>query len=184
MKKLKSLACGFGCALLAFSANASLLDGLTLNYQYYFPDSFSAYSNASNGSFVVGPGVEVSNIVDNVGTMDVSDTQIVIQFTSSSSFTPGSFNGFVLSGLSPSGFTGVTLDAASTMPGFTQADLAFTTDSISANWADLSFSAGQEVILDVGGSVAAVPEPDTYALMLAGLGMLGVMIKSRRGARA
>ena len=34
--------------------------------------------------------------------------------------------------------------------------------------------------LDFGGTVAAVPEPETYAMMLAGLGLLGVVARRRK----
>ena len=34
--------------------------------------------------------------------------------------------------------------------------------------------------LDFGGPAAPIPEPETYAMMLAGLGLLGVMIRRRK----
>ena len=65
------------------SAQASLLEGETINYQYYYSSLASPYSNASNGDYLVGPGVEVANAVDNRGTVDISDTSIFVDFTNS-----------------------------------------------------------------------------------------------------
>ena len=36
------------------------------------------------------------------------------------------------------------------------------------------------VLLDLGPAVGAVPEPDTYALLLGGLGLLGFMARRRQ----
>lgn len=45
-----------------------------------------------------------------------------------------------------------------------------------------NFDGGPEsfLIYNLGGTVAAVPEPETYALMLAGLGVVGFVAKRRR----
>src|SRR5687768_9305405 len=78
------------------AANAGVFDGQTVNYQYYFPDLSTPYSNAANGDYLVDSSVEISNVVDGFGTMDFSSDGFVVSFTNGSSFTPGSFNGFVV----------------------------------------------------------------------------------------
>jgi hypothetical protein len=47
-----------------------------------FPAIGSNYANASNGNVVVGPGIEILNAVDGVGTIDISDTNLFADFTS------------------------------------------------------------------------------------------------------
>jgi hypothetical protein len=83
------------CAFASTPASASsLLLGQTVECQYLFPTIGSDYSNAANGQYVLGPGVEVSNIVDERGWMDISDTNLTVHFTAGAGFTSGSFNGF------------------------------------------------------------------------------------------
>jgi hypothetical protein len=53
--------------------------------------------------------------------------------------------------------------------------------ALEATLADASFAGGPEsfVIYNLGGTVAPIPEPQTYALMLAGLGVIGFMARRR-----
>jgi hypothetical protein len=44
-----------------------------------------------------------------------------------------------------------------------------------------NLEAGALVVEVMSGDVAAVPEPETYVLMLAGLGLVGAVVKRRRG---
>jgi len=57
---------------------------------------------------------------------------------------------------------------------------------VSGNAFKLSFTGSQISIhsLSVDGSTAVVPEPEGYALMLAGLGIVGLMAQRRRPAQA
>jgi len=82
-------------AIGSSSASAALLDGQTVQYQYLFNTITSNYASADNGNKLVGPGIEVSNITDNVGTIDISDTNLTANFATASFFSSsGSFNGF------------------------------------------------------------------------------------------
>ena len=58
---------------ISSAAGAQSFDGATLNYQYYYD---TPYADASNGSFAVGPEVEVPNVADGVATLDVSGSNI------------------------------------------------------------------------------------------------------------
>jgi hypothetical protein len=157
----------------ATPAMATDLTGETFDYQYYYPSLSDAYSNASNGSHVVGAGVEVANIVDSAGTLDVTSDQIIVDFTGSSWFNGADFNGFVITGLPVSS---VSVDAASTFLG---AVVTYTGNTISVNFEGLSFDAGQQLVLDIS---SAVPEAGNLTMMFAGLCLVGGL--ARRRARS
>lgn len=166
---------------LPASASATFL-GSTLNYQYYYPNLASPYANADNGNKLVGPGVEISNMVDNRGPMDISASNIYIDFVSASSFSSAAFNGWVLTDIfdTVAPITGVSVNAATNMSGFGVSNIAFTADSISVNFQSLPFDAKTIVSLDVQFG-QAVPEPLT--MVLAGIGLLGIVVVRRGGAR-
>ncbi len=165
------------------AANAVLLDGKTLNYQYYFEDLDSPYPFADNGDKIVGAGVEVSDVIDGRGTIDISDTNIFVDFQSSSKFVAAEYNGWVmtdvLNDIDP--FTSVTINEDTNLIGFSAANLSWTADTISVNWQDLFFDADTIVSLDIN-SAGAVPEPATWAFMIFGFGAIGAAIRLKRRA--
>jgi hypothetical protein len=161
----------------AVPAQASpLLLGQTVQYQYLFPCITCNYSSASNGNYVVGAGVEVSNIVDSRGTLDISDRNLYFDFVSGGSFTSSAFNGFRITdifGVIPS-FTGVTINAATNMVGLNASRITFDDNNIWVNWTDLAFNANTVVSLDIeGGGGNMVPDPGS-SLLLLGLGLAGL----------
>lgn len=169
-------------ALSLSAATAAPMVGSTVNYQYYYPDLSSTYLDADNGNKLVGAGVEVSNIVASVGTMDITATQIIIDFSATAFFVPGAFNGWVLTDVLASidDFTAVTIDAATNMAGFDASNVSFTADTISVNWQGLNFNSDTFVVLNFAqGSV--VPEPTSLALV--SLALLGVGAASRARRR-
>ena len=169
-------------ALTTGGAMAAPLMGSTLRYAYYYPTLAQPYAGTpdSNGTFVVGDGVEIEYMTDGVGWMDISGTQITIGFTRLGRFgdSPQGFNGWVLSDVlgTIDRFSAVALNPATTLAGLTPDRLSFTGDTISLNWQGLDHYAGMTVVLDV---TTAVPEPGTLSLM--SVALLGIAAVRRRG---
>jgi hypothetical protein len=182
MKNALNAALAAVALLASGTASAQSLDGATLDYQYYYPNSSSPYGGADNGSFVVGPGVEVSNIADSTGTIDISGTNILVDFSGDSSWNSAAFNGWILSDQTDSlaAILGVTINPATNMSGFSLSNISWTGDTIAVNWQGLAFNPDTVVSLDVVTSQGAVPEPATWAMMLLGFGAAGTAIRRSR----
>ena len=172
------IALGFSCG----GVHAELLYGQSLSYQYFFPDLASPC--CKDYSFVVGSGVEVPDLVTEIATLDVSDTQVTVQFIDGfGGFNEGAFNGFVLTGLAESGFTSATVDGASTLAGFDSQNVSYDLNNVWVNLQGQRFEPNQRLILDIAGPVPVVPEPSAAAAMLGGLAFLAWFLRGRNGTR-
>ena len=185
------------CSLIGV-ATAGIFDGQTIHYQYYFHTPDTLYSHAANGDHLVGSGVEITNIVDGYGTMDFSGDEFVINFDRGTSFNPAEFNGFVISDLydSMDSFTSFGLVSNTGVAG--NPVLTFDSDHLSVNWEGLSFHGGSLVfttshLFDIAATdfvttdfattdfaTSPAPEPETYALFMAGLGLMGFITRRRK----
>lgn len=170
--------------LLSGAAHAAVLDGQTLGYDYNYPTVGSQYPFVGPvpypSSVVVGAGVEIANIADHIASLDISDTNLLLSFGSDGKFGGGvTFNGFVLTDVNGTipDFTGVTINASSTLAGFDSSRIFFDANTIRINFAGLPFGTGNVLSLDV----AAIPEPTTVTLL--GLGLLGVAASRRKAMK-
>ncbi len=168
----------------SFNVNSALLEGKTVNYQYFFPDITSAYSNASNGDFTVDSSVEITNIVDSRGSMDISDSNIYVAFSSDSFFTPATFNGFKISDVfnSIADFSSVSINAATNMVGLDLNRITVLANEIWVNWQGLNFTNETIVSLDINSSAnpSAVPVPAAaFFFAPALLGFVGLRRKAK-----
>jgi hypothetical protein len=115
--------------------------------------------------------------------IDVGSNDIELNYSQASGLIPaGGFNGYVFTFANAPTITGVTLDARSSSE-YTPA-LSFSGNQVFINEAGLTLTATTMGLLDVttaGTPPPPVPEPETYAMLLAGLGLLGWTAKRRRG---
>ena len=147
------------------------------------------YSQSANGDHLVGSGVEITNVVDGYGTLDFSGDGFDINFGRGTSFNPAAFNGFVISDLydSMNSFTSFSLVSNSGVAGTPV--LNFDADHLSVNWQGFGFGGGilhfttTSLLPDLATADSAtspVPEPDSYAMFMAGLGLMGFMALRRK----
>ncbi len=175
-------------ALTGFSgsAHAILLEGQVVRYQYLFPDMASVFPSSSNGNYLVGPGVEVDALlsaagIEGPGSLDLSDTNLLVDFSTSQLVFPAPFNGFqvtdIFGTIAP--FTGVTINGATNLAGFDASRIVFDADNIFVNLQGLEFTADSVLSLDLAGgdTPQGVPEPDSA--LLVGLGLLAVLARRR-----
>ncbi len=151
-------------------ASATLLEGKTVEYQFLYPTITTLYANADNGNKLVGPGIEVSAIAETLGTMDISDANLLLDFAVNGSISSASFNGFRITdifGAIPA-FAGVTINPVTNLSGFDASRITFDDDHIWVNFQNLFVNPDTVVSLDI----SSVPEPT--AISLAVIGLLGV----------
>lgn len=166
--------------LMSFNAHSALLNGQTVTYQYYYPTTSSPYSFADNGDYVVGPGIEVNDVSDGVASLDISDTNLLIDFSTTSSWNPASFNGFKFTdtfGLIAD-FTSVSINPMTNMVGFDLSLITVLADEIWVNWQGLSFNSDTIVSLDINPSAVPIPAA-AFMFAPALLGFMGLRRRAK-----
>jgi hypothetical protein len=177
---------GLACVPVASSAPSSIvLTGSGLTY------TNSTFSVTSAGNFAAIGSAPATPNVDNLGSFTLTGTpftytgshfDLLVSFTAPPGTTPGSvLVTDTLSGIVTSTDNGgIFIDFDNTAKHFTFGS-GSTAGSFDFFVNDLSVTAGRTVAVSgVIIQAAAVPEPETYALFLAGLAAVGFMARRRK----
>lgn len=124
--------------------------------------------------------MEVSNVADSVATMDISDTNLYIDYSNQTSWSPATFNGFKITDVFSdiADFTSVSINSATNMVGFDLSRITVLADSIWVNWQGLSFTSETIVSLDINQSAVPIPAA-AFLFAPALLGFMGLRRKAK-----
>lgn len=179
--RLAVSALGLALALLPVPALAGLA-GSTVGEGYYFPDAATLYAGASYTpqSFVVGAGPE--SVIDVEGvttiTVDFADTSLDLFFDTvltNPVWNAAAFNGVIFTGPGFASLNSVTVNPSTNFAGFDASRVTLSGNELRLNWQGLGYDDGTTVSLSFG----VVPEPETWALLIAGFGMVGLAARRR-----
>jgi hypothetical protein len=164
----------------ATTANAGLLDGHTLQYQYLLFSSSTPYDDGAAGSYTVGAGVEISKFLYDI---DLQSDGFTVIFKLADHLTDVAFNGFRLTDINGTiaPFTSFSMgtNTALLTETFGPIELTFDADNVFVNWQGTGVQPGIAEF-HIGAAAAAIPEPEAYALLIAGLGLLGFQLRRTR----
>nr|WP_315394337.1 PEP-CTERM sorting domain-containing protein [uncultured Duganella sp.] len=148
--------------------------GKTITVESRLPDAVTVNPGFTSTS-VIGVGGTSFAQPDYV----VSITDNAVSFAGWSfpnAFVDYAFNGTVLK--TAGRWSGYGIDPSSNLAGFSLDRITVVGGELRVNFQGLSVDTGTRLALNV----SAVPEPETYAMLLAGVGMVG--LARRRGAAA
>ncbi|MCG2842181.1 PEPxxWA-CTERM sorting domain-containing protein [Sandaracinobacter sp. RS1-74] len=173
-------------AIASSPAAAATLLGSEVTASLRYPTLETIWSQS--GPLVVGADIEFPQGSLNSPNfqIDVTDTQVIFEALTSATYGNAPFNGFLLAFSGASPIKGVTVNAASTLA---PVSFGFSAESIHFDVAGLVGSRGARIILDVAGTTSVdptpggVPEPATWAMLIAGFGFVGGALRRRKPAQ-
>jgi hypothetical protein len=172
--------------------------GAEMSAVYNYPALGTSYGSASfsPSTFTVGGGVETTGEVEGITTLsvDFTDTRLTVTLHTDLGTLkwnphgfgdpPLTFNGPVFTLVSPGtlGITGASVNGDTTLVDFDNSRVAFDSTHIMIDWAGLTYTDGQKVVVDFAFG-NAVPEPSSVVALGAGcLLPVAVAIRRRRAA--
>lgn len=168
--------------VIASPASAATFIGDSFEGSYRFPRL--ERSTINGGSLTVSPVARFTLETGRINpTATISASNVLITFAGDGRYKVAEFNGILLKNLSRSNIANFILDPSSTLFGFGQSRLSFTSDSLIFNFEGLSIRATDRVSANVVFAASAVPEPETWAMLILGLGMIGSAMRKRRTDR-
>ncbi|MBJ7312715.1 PEP-CTERM sorting domain-containing protein [Rugamonas sp. CCM 8940] len=155
-------------AAACFGGNAQAkLVGDSITATYYYPNLSTPYDM---GTVIVGSGVEFNDLGF---TVDVSDYHIEITSKVFGTYNQSSFNGFTLvDNTNPHAFDELKF-AYTTFDSNLKNSIKITGNMVSVNWGTFFTQPGYKIMLEV-------PEPASYGMLLAGLGLLSVAARRKK----
>jgi len=178
MKLASKLIAAVALTVVALTSQATIVTGDTVNVTHYYPDLSSSTD--------LGDQVVPTGIFDYYGLYEVTVSETYMRLISGTvcdspcSVDTGDFNGPVLWNLTNALFTGVSIDASSTLAGFDAARLSFDTDHVYLNLQGLEMDVDSFLQINFSGN--SVPEPESLALV--GLALAGLVLTRRKAKQA
>jgi hypothetical protein len=182
MLKNIAIAAALAATALATPAAAVTLTGLTLQVGHAFPTNSSL--DFGPFDFIVGTSAPVN--YSSIATMSVGASSFTVNTFCGTgcTWTATTFNGFVLLdtyNVAPA-FTSVTINGATSVAGFDASRITFDANTVFLNLQGLD--ANGLVVVDLNGGSGVVPEPASWAMLIAGFGLVGAAMRRRRTLQA
>lgn len=169
----------FAAAMLIAAPAAATT--VTLDYRY--PDITSVYLDLGTAPVPSQVSIFGGNVI-----LDISPTQILVSNRPGCqpcTFLTGTFNGFALT-FSDLDVLSTAIDPSTTFTDFTADRITFQGNTLFLNFVNLQQFNPEFLLLNIGtGPIGAtVPEPASWAMLIAGFGLTGAVMRRRRGVAA
>lgn len=166
------------CSLVASPASAASFIGDTFEGTYRFPTLDN--TTRDGGTQVVDPSASFRFPTGNINpTATITASNVLVTFEGDGKYKDAEFSGILLRNISSSNIASFVL-VSSTVVGFDQSNLSFTSNSLMFDFADLRIKGTDQISADVTFLTSSVPEPATWAMMVLGLGAAGFAMRRRK----